>query len=155
MPPIAMPTVDPWTAAWNRRVLRRRLWTIGLPALAVGVAVSITALLTVPVSHPVSGSIPAVRCPSFTAECSGGTHATWPARALVHLDWTETGLPASGPVNLGVFPESGGEGCSGSGAGGTCTLVSTGQVYAIVIDGPNGTGLSFSGEYSVPTWNVF
>ena len=127
----------------------------------VGVAflagVSITALLTVPIQHSVSGSIQASSYRPADGDYVGGGIATYPARAEVHLDWTETGLSSSitSPVMFSVYPVNGGDGCWVVSSGGYCSFTATGAPYEFFVSGQAGTGVSYSGSYAVPALNYF
>lgn len=61
----------------------------------------------------------------------------------------------STPVSLSVEPISGGDGCQEfDTSGGYCAFVATGGEYEFIVTGQAGTGISYSGNYAVPLWNV-
>ena len=131
-----------------------RTWQLALVFVVAGslLGAVLTALLYVPVSHPIQGSIAAATYWPADGSYKGFDHQTYPARALVHIEWTETGLSSTvtSPVMFTVYPENGGDGCYAVSSGGSCMCISNGGPYQFQVSGEVGTGESDAGSYAVP-----
>lgn len=141
-----------WRVSWLRQDMRR---TTGLALIAVAFVsgIAFAAMLTVPVQHSISGEIPASTYWPADGTYRGSVWATYPPHAVVHLEWTETGLSSTttSPVTFSVFPQStGGDGCWSISSGGSCMFTATGGTYVLAVIGQAGTGVSYTGSYAVP-----
>lgn len=147
---------ETWRVTWFQHEMRRGT---GLALISAGFVAGIvlTALLTVPVHHAISGDIPASTYWPADGTYRGSVWETYPAKSVVHIEWTETGLSSSviAPVTFSVFPQSGGgDGCWSVSSGGSCMFVATGATYVLEVTGQEGTGVSYSGDVAAPVLNA-